>query len=268
MTVSASGQQGIAIVTGAGSGIGLATVRLLVGRGWHVAAVDRNRQSMVRLKEELGSRILTICGDVTDSQVRDRTMQRVAARWGGALDLLVNNAGLLWSGDFRSQSDDSIETVLSVNNLAVAHWSKAAFPLLQASVQAGRHPAVVNLSSVAALYGIPSLAIYSASKFWVRGFTEALSAEWARQGIAVRDVMPPFVETPMFEGSLKDNPFARKLGAHIAAETVARQIVAAAGGGPLHRLVSLRFRLAYLIARLVPGGLVRIGLKMIYGQGS
>jgi len=89
---------------------------MLFRRGWHVAAVDNNRQVMARLGEEMGSRILSICGDVTDSRLCDKTMKDVAARWGGMLDLLVNNAGLLWSGDFRSQPDDSIATILSADD--------------------------------------------------------------------------------------------------------------------------------------------------------
>ncbi len=177
----------------------------------------------------------------------------------------MNCAGLLYTDHFEDQPSERIAQLLAVNNLGVADCCQAALPLLKQSVRNGGRPSFVNLSSASAVFGIPSMAVYSASKFWVRGFTEALAGEWASHGKAVRDVMPPFLRTPMLHASA-DNPFVKTLGVDLSPEAVARQVLAAADSGPLHRLVSFRFKALLLFCKLITDFLVRTALARIAGR--
>lgn len=254
-----------ALVTGAGSGIGLATAGRLVKAGWRVALVDVNVEALARAAAALGPASLPFTCDLTDPNAVETLMQDISAASGGRLDLLVNNAGLLWSGHFKDQPLQSIARITTVNTVALAICTRLAFPLLKASADAGGKPVVINLSSASATAGIPSLAIYSASKFWVRGFTEALAVEWRGQGITVRDVMPPFVHTPMMSGDAAANPFHVRLGANLSADDVAGAIVSSIRGGPVHRYMTLQLQLTRLLIALVPSSWTRRALSAIGG---
>lgn len=255
----------IALVTGAGSGIGRATAALLIKEGWEVALVDVNKEAVERAASELGPRSSPFACDLADAEAVGSLMQAVARHSGGRLDLLVNNAGLLWSGHFKDQTPQSIARITTVNTIALAVCTRLAFPLLKASATAGGKPVVINLSSASAIVGIPSLAIYSASKFWVRGFSEALAVEWSGQGIAVRDVMPPFVRTSMMSGDAAANPFHVRLGAELSAQDVAKAILASVSGGPLHRFMTAKLQAMRFLIAVLPAAVSRYALAMIGG---
>ncbi len=254
-----------ALVTGAGSGIGLATAKLLAREGWQVAIVDVNGEALERAATELGPQSLPFTCDLSDAKAVEALMQALSTRTGGRLDLLVNNAGLLWSGHFKDQPPQNIARITTVNTIALAICTRLAFPLLKASADSGGKPVVINLSSASSVFGIPSLAVYSASKFWVHGFTEALAVEWRGQGIAVRDVAPPFVHTPMMSGPAASNPFHVRMGANLSPEDVARAILLAQRGGPLHRYMTGSLQLARFLVALMPNAWTRRAMAMIGG---
>ena len=253
-----------ALVTGAASGIGCAVARLLAEQGWTVGMVDLDEGAVGRLASELGSNTMPLAADVTDPVSVANAFARFGQYVDGNLDLLVNCAGLLYTGHFEEQPASQIARLLAVNNLGLAHCCQSALPLLKSSAALGRQPAVVNLSSAASIIGIPSMATYSASKFWVRGFTEALASEWARYGVAVRDVLPPFVNTPMLETS-RENLFVKRLGVNLSPQDVAQHVLAASASGPLHHAVSWRFKLLLALVRVVPPALVRAALAWVGG---
>ncbi|HJV75165.1 MAG TPA: SDR family NAD(P)-dependent oxidoreductase [Noviherbaspirillum sp.] len=253
-----------ALVTGAASGIGRAVAGMLLEQGWQVGLADIDGAALGKLARQSGKRATALPVDVTDPASVASMFERFAERSKGQLELLVNCAGLLYTGHFEDQPAPELARLLAVNNLGIALCCQAALPLLRKSAAHDVRPAVVNLSSASAMLGIPSMASYSASKFWVRGFTEALATEWARYGITVRDVMPPFVNTPMLHGRT-DNLFVKRLGVTLDPAEVARQVLAAADGGPLHRPVSWHFKALLLASSVIPAAVARGALGLIGG---
>ena len=170
-----------AVVTGAASGIGAATVALLRGRGARVAGLDLN---------EHHADLSVVC-DVGDTASVDAAIARVAAEF-GRIDIVVNNAGIGATGDVSANSDDEWHRVLNINVVGVARVSRAALPYLLASPSA----AIVNTCSVAAPIGLPQRALYSASKGAVASLTLAMAADHVRQGVRVNAVVPGTADTP------------------------------------------------------------------------
>lgn len=253
-----------ALVTGAGSGIGREIARALARENWFVGLVDVDAEAVAALATEIGEGATAIVADVSNAESVGKAFAAYAEKSGGKLDLLVNNAGLLFTGNFEDQPLDRLAQLLAVNNLGPALCCRTALPMLIASARRGGRSAVVNLASASAIFGIPSMAAYSASKFWVRGFTEALAGEWARYGISVRDVIPPFVNTPMLKGG-QDHLLMKRLGVNLEPEAVAKQVLIAARRGPLHRFVTLDLKALKLISHILPAAVMRFGLAWISG---
>ena len=138
---------------------------------------------------------------------------------------------------------------LDVNVAGTLQMCLAALPYLKQS----RSPRVLNMSSASALYGVPHLASYSASKFAVRGLTEALDLEWRRHGIRVQDLMPPFVNTGMVNKQTFEAPVVRRMGVKLSADDVARAAFDTLQGDPrVHVPVGLPFRFTVLLEKVVP----------------
>jgi 2-keto-3-deoxy-L-fuconate dehydrogenase len=189
----------VAVVTGAASGIGLATALELARRGATVAAVDRD--TSVGVPEPLHA---YEC-DVTDSPGVASVVERIARELGG-IDVLVNNAGIGAQGTVADNDDQEWLRVLDVNVVGIARMSAAALPHLRRSGAA----AIVNTCSVAALVGLPRRAVYSASKGAVLALTRAMAADHVREGVRVNCVTPGTANTPWVQRLLStaENPDA------------------------------------------------------------
>jgi 2-keto-3-deoxy-L-fuconate dehydrogenase len=172
-----------AIVTGGGSGIGLATARLLAERGAAVACLD--------LDPSAAEPLLAITADVTDEDSVRKGVDAAAERLGG-VDVLVNNAGIGARGTIEANPYEEWRRVLDVNVLGIVRTTRAALPYLRASA----HAAIVNTCSVAATVGLPERALYSASKGAVQALTLAMAADHVREEIRVNCVNPGTVDTP------------------------------------------------------------------------
>ena len=182
--------------TGAASGIGRATCRLFAERGWFVGAYDVDEAGLAALAQERGSQdCLTRRLDVSNKAEFDRAMEEFSQATGGRLDLLFNNAGIGAGGWFEEVPYDVAMRILEVNFIGVVNGVYAAIPLLKRTANS----LCFSTSSSAALFGMPRTGMYAATKFAVKGLTEALSVELARFGGRAADMMPALVDTPILE---------------------------------------------------------------------
>lgn len=173
-----------ALVTGGGSGIGLATARLLAARGADVAVLDLDPAPAT-------APLRGYRADVADD-VSVRAAVTAAGTALGGLDILVNNAGVGAAGTVEDNSDEEWHRVWDINVLGIVRTTRAALPLLRASDRA----AVVNTCSIAATAGLPQRALYSATKGAVLSLTQAMAADHIAEGIRVNCVNPGTADTP------------------------------------------------------------------------
>jgi len=192
------GDRKTAFITGAASGIGRATAELFAAKGWWVGAADRNTAGLEELCDALGK---DSCRpwrlDVTDRAAWDAVVGELAEQTGGQLDLLFNNAGVAAAGFFEEIPIEESLKIIDVNLIGVINGIYAALPLLKATPNS----LCFTTSSSAATYGAPSLAVYTATKFAVKGLTEALAVELSRCDVRVADVLPGVIDTPILSDS-------------------------------------------------------------------
>jgi len=205
-------------ITGAAMGIGKAVATLFATRGWHVGITDIYEPGLESLRKEYGDRIaFSAVMDVTDSDRVAAVIAEFSKTTGGKIDVLFNNAGVAWMEPFEAQPISNHHAILDVNNKGMLNCAYHAFPYLK-----NARGTLVNMCSQAANYGVPTEVTYSASKFWVRGFTEALNIEWQRHGIYVCSIWPNFVDTPMMEKC--HSTFADTIGINLTAQDVAKTV--------------------------------------------
>ncbi len=190
----------LALVTGAGSGIGRETALLCARRGANLAICDVNAAGLAQTEDEarqLGSDVVASTVDVAD---RDQMLAFAAAvhEHVEAVDLLVNNAGVGLGATFLETPLEDWDWILPINVMGVVHGCHIFVP---AMVKRGSGGHVVNLSSAAGYFANPSLAAYSATKFAVRGLSEALRTELRPAGIGVTAVCPGLINTPITRNS-------------------------------------------------------------------
>jgi len=191
------------LVTGASSGLGRAMAERLAREGARVLLTGRSRDRLDAVVAGLiaegvdPARLVAEPADLTDVDDRRRAVDRAAGSFGGALDLAINCAGVGATGQFETHGPDVLRRVFEINVFALAEVTREVRPLLAL----GDGPALLNVGSIVARRGLPGRVEYSASKFAVAGFTEAIRAEWARFGIRVMLLNPGFTATE-FEANL------------------------------------------------------------------
>lgn len=215
-----------ALVTGASGGIGRALALELARHGADVALVARREDRLASVAADivkLGRRAEIVIGDVTDGETRQSALDVAKEKLGG-LDVLVNNAGVSAHGRFAAADPDRLRPIMETNFFAAVELTRAALPLLKT----GREPIIVNIGSVLGRRGCPHKSEYSASKFALTGFSEALRAELAPQGIDVLLVTAGPTDTEFFQHLLEEHgelPWGE--GKPVSPERVARATVRA-----------------------------------------
>jgi NAD(P)-dependent dehydrogenase (short-subunit alcohol dehydrogenase family) len=222
-------------ITGAAAGIGRATALTFARNGFVVGGFDIDEVGLKTLADEIDQRGVgrAIVGhlDVTDPDEMARRVAEFAEAAGGRLDVMINNAGILRAGRFEEMDLGGHFKEIDINTKGVVNGLYAAFPYLRAT----RNSVVVNLASASAIYGQAELANYSATKFFIRGITEALDIEWSRYGIRVIAMWPLFVNTAMTD-DLKTGT-TDTLGIRLTAQDIADAIVAATDPHWLRRAI-------------------------------
>lgn len=243
-------------ITGAGAGIGAAAAQLFLKNGWRVGMYDINPQALSALSSQFDSKnVRTGVLDVTDAEDWKKALEDFFA-WAGQLDVLLNNAGILFSGPFEQTPLNLHAKTFAVNVQGVMNGCHTALPYLKQTAKSR----VINMSSASAIYGQADLASYSASKFAIRGLTEALDIEWQKNNIRVLDVMPLFVQTSMVTGMNAGS--IQRLGVSLTADNVAKVIYKAATAN--HRLakthwtVGLSSKAFFSLSGLAPARLTKL----------
>lgn len=233
-------------ITGAASGIGLATARVFGRAGWQLGLADLTQAGLEAIRHEPGlhdAKIYVV--DVTDAS----TLQNALADFcrTGRLDVMHNNAGILSVGHFQDIPLKRHHQIIDINVKGVINGAYTAYPYLKAA-----RGLLINMSSASAIFGTPDFASYSASKFAVRGLTEALATEWGREGIEVCDVMPPFVKTPMLTAEESHSGIVARLGVNLSPEDVANEIFRVTTSRHLHNPLTVQFRALSTLSKLIP----------------
>ncbi len=256
-----------ALVTGASSGLGQALATHLVRAGATVLLTGRSPDRLEAIVASLRSegrdpaRMMTVAVDLTVEDDR-RRLFNLAREHFGALDLVINNAGVGATGQFETHDPTVFRRVFEINVFAMAEVCRESLPLLAA----GRDPVMVTMGSVNGRRALPGRSEYSASKFAVTGFTESIRIEWRRFGIHVLQVNPGFTDTPFDEHAVVNT--ARVSVNHrrtMSPDTVARATMRAIERQQRQITLSWQGKLFVLTStiapRLVDWGLTRWLLK-------
>lgn len=249
------------LISGAAQGIGAATAMLFYQHGYKVGIYDINVAQAEQLAQQLGEHAKAGFLDVADYASWETALAEFSA-WAGEINILVNNAGILYSGPFEDTRIAAHHRTLDINVKGLLNGCHATFPYLKESSFAR----VINLSSASAIYGQADLASYATSKFAVRGLTESLDIEWQSYGIRVVDVMPLFVSTAMVQDMQAES--IKKMGVHLNAEDVAQDIFKLAQmkdsiWQATHHPVGLKSKFLFHLSRMSPQFVNRISNILI-----
>jgi NAD(P)-dependent dehydrogenase (short-subunit alcohol dehydrogenase family) len=187
------------VITGATSGIGRETAREFARGGARVVVAGRREERLQEVVAEVegrGGQALAVRTDVADQTQVERLIEQAEERF-GRIDTLVNNAGVGIAARFEDQSLDDFRRVMDINFWGAVYACKAAVPRMRA--QGGG--VIINISSILGRRGVPFETAYCASKFALRGFSEALRTEVMAEGIDVSTIFPGAVETEIFESA-------------------------------------------------------------------
>jgi short-subunit dehydrogenase len=244
----------VAVVTGASTGIGAATARRLAREpGTELVLVARREALLRELAEELPCRATWVAVDLTESAAPERVRTHLEKHHDGRLDLLVNNAGASWRGAFGEVGYDNVRRHMELNFDAVVRLTEALLPLLRGSAPS----AIVNVASTAGRVARARTGSYSASKFALIGWTDALYAEEKPHGVHVGMVLPGFVKTEGFPATeLREKALTRWIVSR--PERVADAIYEVGPGGCAERYVPRAYALAAAVRVLAPGLVRRV----------
>jgi NAD(P)-dependent dehydrogenase (short-subunit alcohol dehydrogenase family) len=191
----------IAIITGGGSGIGLAIAEKFVQAGITTIIIGRDKKKLDAAQRQLGDLCHSITHDLNDLPSLPGLVQQIAGRF-GRIDVLVNNAGINMKKDFTEVTDEEFDRILHTNVKSVFTLSREVVKTMLPRKKGN----IINISSMASQYGIPKVIAYSASKAAIEGMTRAMAVELSPDGILVNCIAPGFIATDMSAKALNGDP--------------------------------------------------------------
>jgi NAD(P)-dependent dehydrogenase (short-subunit alcohol dehydrogenase family) len=259
------------LITGGSRGLGLLIARILAREGARLTLVARHRQALEVAQEELstlGADVWVVDADVRRPEDAHGTVQQAVERFGG-LDVLINNAGVIQVGPLDTMTPADFEDAMATHFWGPFHLCRAAIPQMRHR-PGGR---IVNISSIAGRIAVPHLMPYAVSKFALAGFSDALRAELAPDGILVTSVYPGLMRTGShvnanFKGDHEKEFawFAAMAGLpafSMNGRRAARQIVEACRSGRAELIITTQARVA-VAAQAVAPSLVAWGMRLMH----
>ena len=195
--MKSTNQKKIAIVTGGGSGIGLAITEKFVSNGILTIIIGRNQQNLNKAKNKLGRLCVTVNFDLTNLKAIPALVKNIIDEY-GQIDILVNNAGINLKKEFTKVSDEEFNQILQTNVTSIFVISREVVKFMVKK----RSGNIINISSMASQYGLPNVIAYTASKSAIEGMTRAMAVELSPGGILVNCIAPGFIATDMSKKAL------------------------------------------------------------------
>jgi len=216
----------VIIITGAAGGIGSATARLFAERGAILVLIDIQREKLKELGEALknsGTKAMTVEHDVTDSESWESLMEKVVKEF-GKIDVLINNAGVIQPGPAEVIKLDEVKHQISVNLLGTIYGCRAALRIMKQQ----NFGKIVNVASLGGIVPMPGEAVYSATKYAIRGYSLSLKAELRKSPLEIAVVCPDSVDTAQLDYELlHDEAVLSFIGEPLKPEKVAKGILKA-----------------------------------------
>jgi len=191
----------VAIVTGGGSGIGYAITEKFIAADIHTVIVGRDELKLKNAKDKLGELCYPIACDVSDLKSIPGLVENIIKKF-GRVDILVNNAGINMKKEFTEVTDEDFQKVITTNLCSVFAISREVVKHMLRQ----KSGSIINISSMAAQYGLPKVIAYSASKTAIDGMTRAMAVELSPKGIRINAIAPGFIVTAMTDTSLNADP--------------------------------------------------------------
>lgn len=251
----------VVLITGGSRGLGIVMARQLAAEGARLAILARDAEELARAKEDLrrrGAEVITLQSDVRDREQAEAAVQQVREQL-GAVDVLINNAGVIQVGPMEAQTDDDYEDAMRTHFWGPLHLTCAVLP----DMKERRSGRVVNISSLGGKVCVPHMLPYSASKFALTGLSEGMRAELMKLGVVVTTVCPGLMRTGSPDNAwFKGNNHAEHAWftlldsmplLTVSAERAARLILRAVRRGRAEVTISLPAKLARVVQGLMPG---------------
>ncbi len=191
----------VAIVTGGSSGLGLAIAKKFVEKGITTIITARTQSKLDDAKEVLGDLCIPYCFDMDKLDEIPGLIKDIHSKY-GQIDILVNNAGINMKKEIQEVTDADFQKIIQTNLFSVFSITREVSSVMKDQGTGS----IINISSMAAIYGIPKVIAYTASKSAVEGMTRALAVELSPEGIRVNCIAPGFIRTPMSSKALDNDP--------------------------------------------------------------
>ena len=188
-----------AIITGGGSGIGLATARAFCKEGAKVILFGRRKEKLISAADELGDSVLIVQGDMTHNDDLDQLINKTLNNFKG-IDILVNSAGLFNGAPLHEISDSHWDGMMDINIRSVFQLTRRVLPIMMTQ----KSGSIVHISSILGLIAVPQVAAYNVSKGALNQFSRSIAVEYGSYGIRSNSICPGLIETDMTADLMKD----------------------------------------------------------------